>query len=225
MFCWWAGSGAIRNPGKIQNYPDTLHLAKKKQSKSHVREIPLVCVQSFIKIGKHRNGLTGRVTTVVLFAVFYAVKLENGYLFLVTVPDMFSVLTPVSYNWLMDTNKLEEERKRLQGELSALVRFTQDCVAENARIAQDQDEYRKRYDSLAQKYEVTKANYNKVEADITDKQSRRERLMGFIRLLKGQETPLAEFDSHLWGCLVDYVTVGRDKEMSVTFRDGTEIKV
>ena len=113
----------------------------------------------------------------------------------------------------------------MQEELSALVHLTQDCVAENARIAQDQDEYRKRYDSLAQKYEVTKANYDKVEADITDKQSRRERLTGFIRLLKGQETPITEFDSHLWGCLVDYVTVGRDKDMTVVFRDGTEIKV
>lgn len=88
-----------------------------------------------------------------------------------------------------------------------------------------QEEYRKRYDGLVQKYEVTKVKYDKVEADITDKQSRRERLAGFIRLLKGQETPLAEFDSHLWGCLVDYVTVGRDKDMTVVFRDGTEIKV
>ena len=46
------------------------------------------------------------------------------------------------------------------------------------------------------------------------------RVMNF----KGQESMLTEFDSHLWGCLVDYVTVGKDKGMTVTFRDGTQIK-
>lgn len=124
-----------------------------------------------------------------------------------------------------DTKELEDGRKQLQEELAMLVRMTQDCVAENARIAQDQDEYRMRYEGLVQKYEITKAKYDKVEADIADKQSRRERLSSFIRLFKGQEMPLTEFDTHLWGCLVDYVTVGRNKDMTVIFRDGTEIKV
>lgn len=124
-----------------------------------------------------------------------------------------------------NTKELEEERTRVQEELAALVRMTQDCVTQNARIAQDQEEYRKRYESLVQKYEVTKSCYDKVEADIADKQTRKEQLSGFIRLLKGQENPITEFDSYLWGCLVDYVTVGREKEMTVTFRDGTEIKV
>lgn len=124
-----------------------------------------------------------------------------------------------------DIKELEAERTRLQEELAMLVRMTQECVAENARIAQDQEEYRKRYDGLVQKYELTKASYDKAEADIADKLAREERLSGFIRLLKGQDAPITEFDRHLWGCLVDYVTVGRGKEMAVVFRDGTEIKV
>ena len=106
-----------------------------------------------------------------------------------------------------------------------MVRMTQDCVTENARVAQDQDEYRRRYDGLVQRYEAVKCQYDKVESEIADKTARREKLAGFIRLLKGQEASLSEFDEHLWGCLVDFVTVSRDKEMTVTFRDGTEIKV
>ena len=103
--------------------------------------------------------------------------------------------------------------------------MTQDCVAENARVAQDQEEYRKRYDGLVQRYEAVKCQYDKVETEIADKMARREKLAGFIRLLKRQESPLVEFDEYLWGCLVDFVTVGSDKEITVTFRDGTEIKV
>ena len=113
---------------------------------------------------------------------------------------------------------------RLQEELAILVKMTQDCVAKSASIAQDKEDYRKRYDGLVQKYELTKARYDKVEADIADKQARRERLSRFIRLFKGQENPITDFDSHLWGCLVDYVTLDKRKEMTVVFRGGTDIK-
>ena len=31
-------------------------------------------------------------------------------------------------------------------------------------------------------------------------------------------------DESLWGCMVEYITVGRNKEMTVIVRDGTEIQ-
>ena len=34
-----------------------------------------------------------------------------------------------------------------------------------------------------------------------------------------------DFDNNLWGCMVEYVTMGRDKTMTFTFRDGTKINV
>ena len=33
---------------------------------------------------------------------------------------------------------------------------------------------------------------------------------------------MAEFDERLWGTMVDYVTMGADKRLTVVFRDGTE---
>lgn len=35
---------------------------------------------------------------------------------------------------------------------------------------------------------------------------------------------LTEFDEQLWSSIVDFVTVGRGKEITITFRDGTEMK-
>ena len=46
---------------------------------------------------------------------------------------------------------------------------------------------------------------------------------GFIRTLEAQMEPVAEFDERLWGAMVDYVTVGVDKRLTVMFRDGTGI--
>ena len=46
----------------------------------------------------------------------------------------------------------------------------------------------------------------------------------FIKVLKAQDGTINEFDGSLWGGMVEFVTVGRDKAITVTFRDGTEIQ-
>lgn len=104
-----------------------------------------------------------------------------------------------------------------------LVEMTQNIVAENARVAQDQDEYQKRYDGLVQRYDTAKARYDKVVAAISAKEAQSERLADFIKVLKVQDRTISEFDGSLWGGMVEFVTVGRNKEIKVTFRDGTEI--
>lgn len=88
----------------------------------------------------------------------------------------------------------------------------------------NQDEYQKRYDGLVQRYDVAKARYDKVVAEISAKEAQSERLANFIRVLNEQDEIIQEFDSNLWGCMVEFVTVSRNKEITVTFRDGTEIQ-
>ena len=36
---------------------------------------------------------------------------------------------------------------------------------------------------------------------------------------------MAVFDSQVWASMVDYVTVRADKDMTVVFRDGTEVQI
>ena len=105
-----------------------------------------------------------------------------------------------------------------------IVSMTQNIVAENARIAQDQDEYQKRYDSLVARYDETKAQYDSVTESIAAKEAKSARLADFISLMKSQKGVISEFDIGLWSSTVEFVTVGRSKEITVTFRDGTEIK-
>ena len=124
---------------------------------------------------------------------------------------------------LCDTTELEREKAALGQELAVLVEMTQNCIAENARIAQDQGEYQKRYNALVERYEKTKARFDKVTEAIAERSAKSERLAGFIRTLEAQTEPVAEFDERLWGSMVDYVTVGADGGMTVVFRDGTGI--
>ena len=50
------------------------------------------------------------------------------------------------------------------------------------------------------------------------------RLGTFLTELKKQEGLIDEFDAGLWGSMVKFVTIGKNKEITVTFRDGTEIR-
>ena len=106
-----------------------------------------------------------------------------------------------------------------------LVEITQNCIAENARVAQDQGEYQKRYNGLVERYEKAKARFDEVTEVITQRSAKSERLEGVIKTLEAQTESVAEFDERLWGAMVDYVTVGVDGGMTVVFRDGTGIKV
>lgn len=102
--------------------------------------------------------------------------------------------------------------------------MTQNIVAENARVAQDQEEYQKRYDGLVQRYEAAKKEYDELADRIEQKEAQGERMQQFIKTLQKQEEIITEFDETLWGGMVDYVTIGKENR-SVTFKDGTEITV
>ena len=125
---------------------------------------------------------------------------------------------------LCDTSELEQKNVTLGQELAMLVEMTQNCIAENARITQDQGEYQKCYNGLVEWYERAKSRLDEVTDTLTQRLAKGERLAGFIRTLAAQDEPVAEIDERLWGAMVDYVTVGVDGGMTVVFWDGTEIQ-
>ena len=124
---------------------------------------------------------------------------------------------------LCDTTVLTEEKVKLQQELAVLVEMTENCVRQNARIAQNQEEYQKHYEGLVARYNTAKARFDEVTEAISAKEVQSERLAEFIKRLKAQTEPMAVFDSQLWASMAECVTVG--KGMTVVFRDGTEVSV
>lgn len=123
------------------------------------------------------------------------------------------------------TDSLLAEKKQLEDEMSIVVEMMQSIVEENARVAQNQEEYQKRYNALVERYDKSKARYDEVTAAISAKEAQDERLKNFIQTLKEQDGAIREFDSALWGSMALYITVGKKKEITVTFRNGTEILV
>lgn len=125
---------------------------------------------------------------------------------------------------LCDTTALTEEKAKLQQELAVLVEMTEKTVMQNARIAQNQEEYQRHYEGLVARYDAAKVRFDEVTETISAKEVQSERLAVFERTLKERTAPVAEFDSQLWASMVDYVTVRADKGLMVMFRDGTEVR-
>lgn len=125
---------------------------------------------------------------------------------------------------LFDTSDLTAERDALKEEMQMLVDRIQSCIAENARVAQDQEVYQKRYNGLADRYESAKKCYDEMVYAIEQKEAQGHKIQMFIQNLKKQNDIVTEFDDALWGSMVDFITIGRDYR-TVTFKDGTEISV
>lgn len=123
------------------------------------------------------------------------------------------------------TASLEEERDNVRNKLEEVVTLTQSCVDENARRAQNQNDYQKRYDGLVERYEKVKALYEAIVAAIEEKQAKFERLGIFIDMLEKQPGPVSEFDAVMWGSMVDFISVDKDKNMTVMFKDGSAVRV
>ncbi len=127
-------------------------------------------------------------------------------------------------NTLFDSTALEAELKTLRDEVQVLVEMIQNCIAENARVAQDQTEYEERYNALVARYDTAKTRVEEVEAAISNNLARREMTANFIEALKRQDGFITDFDCGLWSNLVDYLTVYTSDDVRFTFKDGTVIQ-
>ena len=124
---------------------------------------------------------------------------------------------------LCQTGDLEKAQAQHEADMKMLAGLTEQCIAENARIAQDQSAYQKRYDDLARRYDEAKKAYEDTVTAIKRRKTRAKQLDAFIHTLEGQE-PVKVFDETLWSSLVDCITVYGEGDVRVTFKDGTEIK-
>lgn len=125
---------------------------------------------------------------------------------------------------LCQTKSLEKEREHLKQDMLILSEIIKKNIAENARIAQNQNEYEKKYDDLMNKYNKMKNNYEIILDKIKKQQVRNTQIGEFIDRIKKQDT-ITEFNEYLWASLVDFITVYNEQNIRITFRDGTEIKV
>ncbi len=126
---------------------------------------------------------------------------------------------------LFDLQSLETERSQLQEELNVAAELLRQRVGENARIAPERQELRKRYSGLENRLDNAQERLNEVSQVIAEKQAHRAKIEMFLAGLQKRGDLVTEFDEGLWYSLIEYVAVFDKEDIRFTFKDGTEIKV
>ena len=123
-----------------------------------------------------------------------------------------------------DTSELERQKRLLDQQLAVDAKAVNDLIAENARKAQNQAEYREREAALVSRYEETEAKRNAVVDQISQRMVRRRKLERFIEAVTGLPELYTEFDKGQWSALVDSVTVMDKKRMVWKLTSGMEVE-
>ncbi len=122
------------------------------------------------------------------------------------------------------TEELEKEKLRLTIQMNEDDEAVKAAIAENARKVQNQDEYNTRFEILSARAEESKAQYNKVTAEITMRGIRRREFDRFIKKVEELPKIITDFDEALWSSLVDHITVYSKENIVFTLNSGMEIK-
>ena len=119
-----------------------------------------------------------------------------------------------------ETDDLKDLDDRLNAEASAVNAL----VRQNARVAQNQDEYNRKYNEALCRYEATKAERDRAAAEKRHRNIRKREFDRFIKTLENVPEMVTNFDEALWASMVDYVTVFGKDDLRFTLVSGVEIK-
>ena len=126
---------------------------------------------------------------------------------------------------VFDTSKLETEQARLQVEINEIANLVENCIATNAHVAQNQDEYRKHYESLVARYDSVSSELQRVSDEIYQRRVRLKLTEHFLDELKKQKETITEFSQDLLNSTVESITVYSKEIIVKKKKNGTEIEI
>jgi len=124
---------------------------------------------------------------------------------------------------IVDNAALERERKELQEECEVVMDLMRKMVQENARIVQDQTDYKAKESCMAKRYEKASTRLAEVGKDIAARNAKRSELESFQKLLDGRDELLTEFDESLWLGIVHQMKVHSETEFTFVLKDGSKV--
>lgn len=123
-----------------------------------------------------------------------------------------------------DCTEIDAQLSRLGDELDVVVGLTQKWVDENARTAQDQDDFMTKYREYDARYQELQAKVDALEVEKRNRQGRVKRFEVFIQALKKQQGELSDFDDDTWLAVIETVLVRPDGKLVFRFANGLEVE-
>ena len=123
---------------------------------------------------------------------------------------------------LTNYTDVDEEIQSLLEEIDVVTELTKRCIAENSQTAQNQAEYKARYNGFVARYEKAKTRVAELRSIKNAQQAQADAIGTFMFEVPELDT-LSEFDEKLWLTVIDTVTVYADGRMTLKFQGDTEI--
>ena len=123
------------------------------------------------------------------------------------------------------TDDLVAEITRLEEERNVTAELVQQLIDQNARVAQNQEDYQRRYDEMFARYEDAEKALTTAQGSLRQKETQTEQIESFIAEVETLPDAITEFRTDYWGHLVEKVTVHRKGAMTFTLSFGVEIEI
>lgn len=129
------------------------------------------------------------------------------------------------YTELSDTAELDKKCTKLLDEIDVTKELIARLIKENAMQAQNQGEYLKKYESLAQRHDKLKNRYEILCTQRERRLFQADTLSAFLFALKELDVLNIKWSPTLWHTTVDKVIVNADKSLVFHFKNGSEVEV
>ncbi|MBR3320163.1 recombinase family protein, partial [Candidatus Saccharibacteria bacterium] len=125
--------------------------------------------------------------------------------------------------WNIGNNTaLNASKDKLYEETQSLIEMANKMVEDNARRAQNQESYEKKFNELCERIEQNKSEIEKIDDEISANLARREEVKLFLDSLKDSLSQITKFDIRQWHHIVEDVVVMPNQTLVFHFRTGQE---
>lgn len=124
----------------------------------------------------------------------------------------------------LDTTDLHIETDQLFTRVTAANKAIDTLIAHNARVAQDQAEYQRRFDKLAANHTQLLNDYHQLQTQINNLENRQASYRYYKEQLATLDPASIEFTPYLWHTLTDHAEIGTDGTITFTFRDSVDVR-
>lgn len=114
--------------------------------------------------------------------------------------------------------KLEENLENIRADVEKL-------IITNSKIAQDQEEYTRKYNKLIEEYKFFEKELEQKNLDLLSKNKRVRELKIFIDSLEKQDELLTEYDTKLFNYLIDKIIIYKGKRVEIYLKNGEVISI
>ena len=120
---------------------------------------------------------------------------------------------------------IEKKLNEISGEMEIVAGMIDACVRENAVAAQDQNQYKSRYDDLISRFETSQAKQAALQKERAERERKADALDSFLFELSELDELNMEFSPQRWNAIVDHVTVHSDGRLVFNFQNGSDVIV